>query len=378
MALKDVLPKLRQERGLTQEELAKKLYITRQAVSRWETGETTPGIDMTKLLAFTLEVPITDLLEMPEQYCQSCGMMFTGPDQFGHEADGSETEEFCRWCYDKGEYTYETTMEDMIEECAPRMAEYMNWSVDECASLLGAVLPTLKRWKQIGQMVTEYEKDREQSRDTAAGQVGVKKRAWPKRLGITLLVLIVIVCAAFYAYTSDYYHAGETATEMMGELADSGQLQESESGIAIGDSQAQTGIILYPGAKVDPVSYVPLAYEFAQKGYYCVIAKMPFNLVFFGIDEASELMDAAPGVDSWWLAGHSLGGAMGASYASSHRSELQGMIFLAAYSTNDLSTSGLRVVCIYGSNDGVLNRDALVENESNLPQGSMNGSNRWW
>lgn len=125
----------------------KKLYITRQAVSRWETGETTPGIDMTKLLAFTLEVPITDLLEMPEQYCQSCGMMFTGPDQFGHEADGSETEEFCRWCYDKGEYTYETTMEDMIEECAPRMAEYMNWSMDECASLLGAVLPTLKRWK---------------------------------------------------------------------------------------------------------------------------------------------------------------------------------------------------------------------------------------
>lgn len=147
MALKDVLPKLRQERGLTQEELAKKLYITRQAVSRWETGETTPGIDMTKLLAFTLEVPITDLLEMPEQYCQSCGMMFTGPDQFGHEADGSEAEEFCRWCYDKGEYTYETTMEDMIEECAPRMAEYMDWSVDECASLLGTVLPTLKRWK---------------------------------------------------------------------------------------------------------------------------------------------------------------------------------------------------------------------------------------
>lgn len=220
-------------------------------------------------------------------------------------------------------------------------------------------------------MVTEYEKDREQSRDTASGRVGAKKRAWPKRLGITLLVLIVIAGAAFYAYTSDYYHAGETATEMMGELADSGQLQESESGIAIGDSQAQTGIVLYPGAKVDPVSYVPLAYEFAQKGYYCVIAKMPFNLAFFGIDEASELMGAAPGVDSWWLAGHSLGGAMGASYASSHRSELQGMIFLAAYSTNDLSTSGLRIVSIYGSNDGVLNRGALVENESNLPQDSI-------
>ena len=55
MAIKDVLPRLRRERGLTQEELAKRLYITRQAVSRWERGETSPGIDMTKLIARELD-----------------------------------------------------------------------------------------------------------------------------------------------------------------------------------------------------------------------------------------------------------------------------------------------------------------------------------
>ena len=148
MAIKDVLPRLRRERGLTQEDLAKKLFITRQAVSRWETGETAPGIDMTKLIAVTLDVPVTELLEMPEHYCQSCGMMFTAPDQHGHEADGTEVEDFCRWCYDDGAYTCETTMEDMIEDCAPRVAEAMGWTVDESASLLGAVLPTLKRWKK--------------------------------------------------------------------------------------------------------------------------------------------------------------------------------------------------------------------------------------
>lgn len=148
MAVKDILPLLRKERGITQEDLAKKLFITRQAISRWETGETTPGIDMTKLIARELDVPITDLLEMPENYCQSCGMMFTGPNQHGHELDGSENEDYCRWCYEHGKYTYETTMEDMIEECAPRMAEYMGWTVDESASLLGAVLSTLERWKQ--------------------------------------------------------------------------------------------------------------------------------------------------------------------------------------------------------------------------------------
>ena len=100
-------------------------------MGRWESGATTPGIDMTKLIARELDVPITELLEMPEHYCQSCGMMFTGPDQHGHEADGTET-----------------TMEDMIEDCAPRMAEVMGWTVDESASLLGAVLPTLKRWRE--------------------------------------------------------------------------------------------------------------------------------------------------------------------------------------------------------------------------------------
>lgn len=147
MAIKDVLPKLRRERGLTQEDLARKLFITRQAVSRWETGETTPGIDMTKLIAVTLDVPITQLLEMPDHYCQSCGMMFTEPGQTAHEADGTENPDFCRWCYENGHWTYEATMDEMIEECAPRMAEAMGWSVDESASLLGAVLPTLKRWK---------------------------------------------------------------------------------------------------------------------------------------------------------------------------------------------------------------------------------------
>lgn len=138
----------RRERGLTQEELAARLFITRQAVSRWETGATEPGIDMIKLIARELDVPVTRLLDMPEHYCQSCGMMFTEPDQRGHEADGTETDEFCRWCYDKGAYTYETTMEEMIEDCAPRMAQNMDWSVDECASLLGAILPTLRRWRK--------------------------------------------------------------------------------------------------------------------------------------------------------------------------------------------------------------------------------------
>lgn len=147
--LKEALARLRRKRGLTQEELARRLYITRQAVSRWETGATEPSIDMLKLIARELDVPVMELLDMPEHYCESCGMMFTAPDQHGHEADGSEAEEFCRWCYENGAYTYETSMDEMIEDCAPRMAEAMGWTVDEAASLLGAVLPTLRRWREV-------------------------------------------------------------------------------------------------------------------------------------------------------------------------------------------------------------------------------------
>ena len=154
--LKDALARLRRERGLTQEELARRLYITRQAVSRWECGATEPGIDMLKLIARELDVPVTALLDMPEHYCQSCGMMFTGPGQHGHEADGSEAEDLCRWCYDEGAYTYETTMDEMIEDCAPRMAEAMGWTVDEAASLLGAVLPTLRRWREVSENEKAY------------------------------------------------------------------------------------------------------------------------------------------------------------------------------------------------------------------------------
>lgn len=148
MAIKDMLPRLRRERGLTQEDLARRLYVTRQCVSRWETGATTPTIDMTKLIARELDVPVTELLEMPEHYCQSCGMMFTGPDQRGRNADGTEVEDLCRWCYDDGAWVEDISMDDMIEDCAPRMAESTGWTVDECTSLMGAVLPTLKRWRR--------------------------------------------------------------------------------------------------------------------------------------------------------------------------------------------------------------------------------------
>ncbi|ACV22860.1 putative zinc finger/helix-turn-helix protein, YgiT family [Slackia heliotrinireducens] len=148
MAIKDILPQLRSDRGLTQQELANKLYVTRQAVSRWETGETTPNVDMIKLLAVTLGVPVGVLLEMPEHFCQSCGMPIADPAIQGTEADGSPSGDYCKWCYQDGSYTYETDLDNMIESCAPYMAEHTGMSHDQAVSLMGAMLPNLKRWKK--------------------------------------------------------------------------------------------------------------------------------------------------------------------------------------------------------------------------------------
>lgn len=151
MALKDKLPELREQAGLTQQQLADKLYVTRQAVSRWERGETTPGIDMTKLLAVALDAPITELLEMPPagHFCQSCGMYLTTDHDRARTADGTPEADWCKWCVEDGEIVNPSeTMEDMIERCAPYMVESGSFAtLDEAVSLLGAVLPHLKRWR---------------------------------------------------------------------------------------------------------------------------------------------------------------------------------------------------------------------------------------
>lgn len=155
MAFAEKLIAIRRAHHLTQEQLAAKLFVTRQAVSRWERDEVTPGIDMMKLIAAVTGEPLSHLLEMPEHYCQSCGMILT-PDDCGTDATGATTDHYCKWCYDHGKYTYDTTMEAMIEDCAPRLAQNTGMSLDEAVSLMGAVLPQLERWRTVQENEERY------------------------------------------------------------------------------------------------------------------------------------------------------------------------------------------------------------------------------
>lgn len=197
--------------------------------------------------------------------------------------------------------------------------------------------------------------------------------AWLKRVAIGLAVALAICVAGFGVYASDYYHAGSQAEALLATGTDAAgqKVVDAESSIAVGDPASEYGIVLYPGAKVAPEAYVPLAAKLADRGIYCVIAKMPFNFAFFGINAADGVMANAPQVRHWWLAGHSLGGAMGAQYAAGNADKLEGIALLGAYSASDLSATNLKALVIYGQNDGVLNRQKLASCAGNLPSGSQ-------
>ena len=141
METKNVLLELRNRSGLSQDELAEKVYVTRQAVSRWENGETTPGIETLKLLSKLFDVSINTLLGSPRQLsCQCCGMPMKEDDVISKETDGLFNEEYCKWCYADGEYTFDD-MDDLLAHCSKQVREHMR-----------ATLPKLNYWKRYASL----------------------------------------------------------------------------------------------------------------------------------------------------------------------------------------------------------------------------------
>ena len=150
MGVGEAIQSARKKAGLTQEQLAAKVYVTRQAVSRWETGESEPGIDMRKLLASVLDAPIRELLDLPDApACQCCGTPFDIPNMpFWTNADGTENPDYCGWCYKDGEFT-SGGLDEIIERNVPYLMQATGYSAEEAVSFMGAVLPTLKRWSTV-------------------------------------------------------------------------------------------------------------------------------------------------------------------------------------------------------------------------------------
>ena len=146
METKDILADLRKKKGLSQEALAEKVMVTRQAVSRWETGETLPNTESLKLLSKLYDVTINTLLGAPAQLiCQCCGMPLEDA-VTSKEPDGSYNEDYCKWCYADGKFTY-SSQEQLIDFCVTHMATEQ-WPAEQVRAHMEAVLPGLKHWKK--------------------------------------------------------------------------------------------------------------------------------------------------------------------------------------------------------------------------------------
>jgi len=143
MKPKKILKELRKKHGLSQDEMAEKLFVTRQAVSRWETGQTEPNTETLKLISTTFGVSINALLGQPVNlHCQACGMPLAD-ESMARDSDGGFDEKHCRWCWVDGKYVGPETVEEMIESCVPHMKR----PHDVAREFLHNQLPQLEHWK---------------------------------------------------------------------------------------------------------------------------------------------------------------------------------------------------------------------------------------
>ncbi|MDO4294225.1 MAG: alpha/beta hydrolase [Eubacteriales bacterium] len=203
------------------------------------------------------------------------------------------------------------------------------------------------------------------------------KKYKKRRLWIVLAVLAAILLAAaggvFFYLNTGVYRAQALAAELMEKIGGTRTdritvTQDGQGRLVAAPENPAAGLVFYPGAKVEYEAYLPLMEELAGRGIFCVLVHMPGNLAILDMDAATSAMEAYPGVERWYIGGHSLGGAMAASYAAKHADRLEGLLLLAAYSTEDLNGTGLRVMSVYGTQDRVLNRESYEKYRANLPE----------
>ena len=145
METKEIIQALRTKQGLSQNELAERVHVTRQAVSRWETGETTPNVETLKLLSGVFDVSINTLLGSPRQLiCQCCGMPLED-ESMSREPDGSFNEEYCKWCYADGRFLYDD-MDSLLSFLVGHMAND-HFPPEAARAFFADLLPKLAHWQ---------------------------------------------------------------------------------------------------------------------------------------------------------------------------------------------------------------------------------------
>lgn len=214
---------------------------------------------------------------------------------------------------------------------------------------------------------------------------------------LAMVVFLTVASAIIFSYINDFYEATQKADESMfgNELVEviktdeyylfqlrEGQednKEQNESELSETQTQAQQmgqntqkkGLIFYPGGKVEETAYAPILLQFAEDGYEVYLVKMPIKLAIFGVNRAEDIIEQADDITEWTMMGHSLGGAMAASFSAEHDEQVDNLILLSAYSTKDLSDKEIDVYSFYGTEDMVLNMEKYQKYYTNLPEDTV-------
>jgi pimeloyl-ACP methyl ester carboxylesterase len=168
-----------------------------------------------------------------------------------------------------------------------------------------------------------------------------------RKILIVVLAAVAAFAAVFFIYVSDYYRADQTARAVFGN--GEGIAQDGNLIILTPSDPGDTGLIFYPGGKVEAISYLPLLSKLQDNGITCVLAEMPFNLAVFDINAADRVYEKLPQIKNWYIGGHSLGGAMASAYAGGHMDRIRGLILLGAYIYGDINADD--ALTVYGTED---------------------------
>lgn len=187
----------------------------------------------------------------------------------------------------------------------------------------------------------------------------IHKHSALRRTAAVLALVLVLCVGGFLLWAGDYYHADAEA--LAAQQADTTLSTLGRLTVLTPDHPDGTGIIFYPGAKVEPAAYLPLLERLRARGCTCVLVKMPLNLAIFDPNAADRVYDSVPGVHRWYIAGHSMGGAMASAYASKNPGRVQGLILLGAYLYGSYPVQN--TLTVYGSlNTSVADKLDYTEN----------------
>lgn len=181
-------------------------------------------------------------------------------------------------------------------------------------------------------------------------------KKWMKIVLYSLLGILLMGSISFFVWSQFTYKPTKEALSLMYDKKD-------EDNVVFGEKEAKVGVIFYQGAKVEAEAYSYLGEALAKDGHFVVMPKLPLNLAILGINAVDSVIEQYPEVQEWYVAGHSMGGAMISKYAFHNEDKVDGIIFLGSYPADDFSTKSIPMLSIYGEVDALATVEKIENNK---------------